>query len=75
MVLLGRARGPRRTGTGPSRNHLGRRWFQTSSNQRRLQSTFSFAAAAQALGLNVTDVETLCPDPMDAEMVERARVQ
>ena len=36
--------------------------------------TGSLAAAAQALDL-ATDVEVLCADLVDAEMIERARVQ
>ena len=37
--------------------------------------TGSLAAAAQALGLEVTDVEGLCTDLMDAGIIERAWMQ
>ena len=37
--------------------------------------TGSLAAAAQALDLAVTDVEILCADLVDAEMIERAPMQ
>ena len=37
--------------------------------------TGSLAAAAQALGLALTDVERLCADLVDAEMTERASMQ
>ena len=37
--------------------------------------TGSLAAAAQALDLAITEVEGLCADLGDAEMIERARVQ
>ena len=37
--------------------------------------TGSLAAAAQALGLEVTDVEGLCTDLMDAGMIERTPMQ
>jgi hypothetical protein len=35
----------------------------------------SLAATAQALDLAVTDVDVLCSDLVDAEMIERARMQ
>jgi DNA-binding IclR family transcriptional regulator len=35
----------------------------------------SLAAAAQALGLAVSEVERFCANLVDAEMIERARVQ
>jgi hypothetical protein len=38
-------------------------------------STGSLAAAAQALDLAVADVEVLCADLVDAEMIELTRVQ
>jgi len=37
--------------------------------------TGSLAAAAQALGMAIADVEGLCADLVDAEMIERARMQ
>ena len=37
--------------------------------------TGSLAAAAPALGLEVTDVEGLCTDLMDAGMIERTPMQ
>ena len=37
--------------------------------------TGSLAAAAQTLDLAITDVEGLCADLVDAEMIERARMQ
>jgi DNA-binding IclR family transcriptional regulator len=37
--------------------------------------TGSLAAAAQALDLAITDVEGLCADLVDAEMIERAPMQ
>jgi len=37
--------------------------------------TGSLAAAAQALNLAVSTVERLCADLVDAEMIERERVQ
>ena len=37
--------------------------------------TGSLAAAVQALGLEVTDVEGRCTNPMDAGMIERAWMQ
>jgi len=37
--------------------------------------TGSLAAAAQALGMTVTELERLCVDLVDAEMIERAPMQ
>jgi DNA-binding IclR family transcriptional regulator len=37
--------------------------------------TGSLAAAAQALGLAITKVEGLCADLVNAEMIERTRMQ
>jgi hypothetical protein len=37
--------------------------------------TGSLTAAAQALDLAITDVEGICGDPAEAEMIERGRVQ
>ena len=37
--------------------------------------TGSLAAAAQALDLPIADVEVLCADLVDAEMIERTRMQ
>ena len=37
--------------------------------------TGSLAAAAQALGLAITNVERLCADLVDAEMIARAPMQ
>ena len=37
--------------------------------------TGSLAAAAQALGLPITDVEVLCADLVAAEMIEQTRMQ
>ena len=37
--------------------------------------TGTLATAAQALDITMTDVEVLCADLVDAEMVERTRMQ
>ena len=37
--------------------------------------TGSLAAAARALDLAINDVEGICADLVDAEMIERARMQ
>ena len=47
----------------------------TCGSWRGSHPTGSLAAAAQALGLAITDVEVLCSYLVDAEMIERTRLQ
>jgi hypothetical protein len=47
----------------------------TCGSWRGSRPTGSLAAAAQALGLTITDVEGLCADLVDAGVIERAPMQ